>query len=70
MGDGEKIRGLRATCLIADDLFLSCMGPATRPTVEINPGVTELSDIVDIALPMKAADALQAIWDQADLKPN
>ncbi len=37
-------------------------------TVEINPAVTELSDVVDIALPMKAADALQAIWDQAGLE--
>jgi len=39
-------------------------------TVEINPGVTDLSDVVDIAFPMKAADALRAIWDEAGLKRN
>ena len=33
-----------------------------RPTVEINPGVSEVSDLVDIKLTMRAAPALDAIW--------
>jgi len=33
-----------------------------RPTVEINPSTTNLSDWVDIHLPLKAADALGRIW--------
>jgi NAD-dependent deacetylase len=33
-----------------------------RPTVEINPGVSEVSDLVDIKLSMRAAPALDAIW--------
>jgi len=33
-----------------------------RPTVEINPGVSEVSDLVDIKLSMGAAPALDAIW--------
>jgi NAD-dependent deacetylase len=33
-----------------------------RPTVEINPGTTEVSDLVDIRLPLRAAPALDAIW--------
>jgi NAD-dependent deacetylase len=33
-----------------------------RPTVEINPGVSEVSDLVDIKLNMRAAPALDAIW--------
>ncbi|MBU1125920.1 MAG: NAD-dependent protein deacylase [Candidatus Omnitrophica bacterium] len=37
---------------------------AGRPTVEINPTETEISSLVDIKLPMKAADALDAIWTQ------
>lgn len=37
-------------------------------TVEINPGVTELSDVVDIALPMKAGEALEAIWERSGLE--
>jgi len=32
-------------------------------TVEINPGATELTDAVDITLPLPAGEALQAIWD-------
>lgn len=31
-------------------------------TVEINPGETELSDVVDIRVPMRAAEALDALW--------
>lgn len=33
-----------------------------RPTVEINPGLSEVSDMVDFRLPMRAAPALDAIW--------
>jgi len=33
-----------------------------RPTVEINPGVSEVSDLVDVKLAMRAAPALEAIW--------
>lgn len=32
------------------------------PTVEINPGETELSDVVDVKLAMRAAEALDEIW--------
>jgi len=32
-------------------------------TVEINPGSTDLSDLVDIRIPLGAAAALGAIWD-------
>ncbi len=32
------------------------------PTVEINPGTTEVSDLVDVRLAMGAAAALDAIW--------
>jgi len=35
---------------------------AGRPTVEINPEASEVSDIVDIKLSMRAAPALNAIW--------
>jgi NAD-dependent deacetylase len=33
-----------------------------RPTVEINPGTSEISDLVTIRLPLRAAAALDAIW--------
>jgi NAD-dependent deacetylase len=33
-----------------------------KPTVEINPGPSEVSDIVDVKLSMGAARALDAIW--------
>jgi len=33
-----------------------------KPTVEIDPGRTEVSDLVDIKLSMGAAEALEAIW--------
>lgn len=33
-----------------------------RRTVEINPGVSEVSDLVDIKLSMRAAPALDAVW--------
>ena len=33
-----------------------------RPTVEINPGVSEVSDLVDVKLTMRTAPALEAMW--------
>ncbi len=39
-------------------------------TVEINPGETELSDVVDIALPLKASEALELIWDRCGLESD
>lgn len=33
-----------------------------RSTIEINPETSEVSDLVDIRLPMRAAPALEAIW--------
>jgi NAD-dependent deacetylase len=35
-----------------------------RTTVEINPADTEVSDVVDIKLRMRAAEALDAIWSE------
>ncbi len=35
-----------------------------RPAIEINPQFTEVSDLVDIHLPMRAAPALEAIWQR------
>ncbi|MBN1622123.1 MAG: NAD-dependent protein deacylase [Endomicrobiales bacterium] len=35
-----------------------------RPTVEINPGETGISGIVDIRLPHRAAESLDAIWSE------
>lgn len=32
------------------------------PTVEINPGATEISDLIDIKIAARAAEALDAIW--------
>lgn len=32
------------------------------PTVEINPGTSRVSELVDIRLPLRAAEALDAIW--------
>jgi NAD-dependent deacetylase len=34
-----------------------------KPTIEINPAETEVSDFADIKLRMKAAEALDAIWN-------
>lgn len=34
------------------------------PTVEINPGESDVSSVVDVKLPMGAADALDAIWQR------
>jgi NAD-dependent deacetylase len=34
-----------------------------RPTVEINPGTTDVSQLVDVKLPLRAAPAMDAIWD-------
>jgi len=35
-----------------------------RPTVEINPEDTEISGLMDIRLRMRAAEALDAIWEE------
>jgi NAD-dependent deacetylase len=35
-----------------------------RPTIEINPQSSEVSDLVDLRLPMRAAPALEAIWQR------
>jgi NAD-dependent deacetylase len=35
-----------------------------RPTVEINPQDTDISEVVDIKLRMRAAEALDAIWKE------
>ena len=35
---------------------------AKRPTVEINPAQTEVSHLVDIKIPLRASEALDAIW--------
>lgn len=43
------------------------MGRAARsgkPTIEINPGDTEISDIVDIRVKLGAAEALELIWQE------
>ena len=40
-----------------------------RTTVEINPDDTEISDLVDIKLRMRAAEALDAIWKATDKEP-
>ena len=34
-----------------------------KPTIEINPDTTEISDLVDIKIQLKATDALEMIWD-------
>lgn len=39
-----------------------------RPTIEINPGISEVSDLVDIKLSMRAAPALDAIWQACQLR--
>jgi NAD-dependent deacetylase len=35
---------------------------AGSPTIEINPGQSEISDLVEIRLPLRAAEALEEIW--------
>jgi NAD-dependent deacetylase len=35
-----------------------------KPTVEINPGISEVSDLVTIRLPVGATQALEAIWSR------
>ena len=35
-----------------------------RPTIEINPGASEVSDVVQIRLPLGAAAALDAVWNR------
>jgi NAD-dependent deacetylase len=39
-----------------------------RPTIEINLEDTDISDLVDIKLRMRAAEALDAIWSEYRLK--
>jgi NAD-dependent deacetylase len=42
-----------------------------RPTIEINPGDTIVSDIVDVRLKMQASEAMQALWERfLALHPN
>jgi NAD-dependent deacetylase len=38
-----------------------------RPTVEINPDETEISDWVDTQIPLGAAEALEAIWKELSI---
>ena len=45
---------------IADPVFNAAQ--TNTLTVEINPGSTELSDVVDIQLKLRAAEALDQIW--------
>jgi len=35
-----------------------------RPTVEINPGTSDVSHLVDMKLPLRAAAAMDAIWSR------
>lgn len=35
-----------------------------KPSVEINPGETDVSEFVTVKLPMRAAEALDAIWNE------
>jgi NAD-dependent deacetylase len=39
-----------------------------KPTIEINPGMTEVSHLVTLRLPLGAADALDAIWKRYQAK--
>jgi len=39
---------------------------AGQPTVEINPGETEISDLVDFRLEMGAMDALVRLWERCE----
>lgn len=48
-------------------LFAQACG---KRTVEINPGTTDLSDIVDLKLPYGAADVLGAVWDRLTADPR
>ena len=41
-----------------------------RPTVEINPAHSEISHLVDIKLPLRAAEALDLIWRQYYVDPH
>jgi NAD-dependent deacetylase len=38
------------------------------PTIEINPAITNVSHLVDVKLPMRAAEAMDAIWTQYRMK--
>jgi NAD-dependent deacetylase len=40
-----------------------------KPTVEINPGISEVSALVTIRLPLGATQALEAIWSRYHDRP-
>jgi NAD-dependent deacetylase len=47
---------------VVEPLLMACrMG---IPTVEINPSETTISELVDVKLPLRAAEALSVIWDR------
>ena len=41
-----------------------------RPTIEINPGDSEVSDLVDVKVRMRAAPALDTIWQRCQERPG
>ena len=45
---------------IAEPVLLAAHGGV--PTIEINPGISQVSDVVQIRLPLGAAAALDAVW--------
>jgi NAD-dependent deacetylase len=57
-------------------LFSYIVGPvlwareAGIPSVEINPGISEVSDMVDLRVAAGAALALGALWDRYLLRPD
>ncbi len=66
---GELMRGFDLVVSIGTtSVFPYIAGPVVearrggRPTVEINPGQTEVSEVVDIKIPAGAKDTLEAIW--------
>ncbi|NLF68961.1 MAG: NAD-dependent protein deacylase [Candidatus Anammoximicrobium sp.] len=73
----DKVQQLRAECRRGFDAVFSVGTTSVfpyivepvwqahqqgRPTIEINPGETAISDWVDVKLAMRAAPALDAIW--------
>ncbi len=75
----EKVRHLETELNAGFDLVLTIgttsvfpyiAGPvvdahrAGIPTVEVNPGETQVTSVVDIKLPMGAADACEALWQR------
>ncbi len=47
---------------IAEPVLLAAHGGV--PTIEINPGISQVSDVVQIRLPLGAAAALDAVWSR------